>query len=70
MMNRICHNVVFNHDILIHSKDEEEHEKHTRMVLKKLNWDTCGMKIVEKGLDQIFFSLGRAIIEGGTCAMD
>ena len=58
--------MVFIDDILVFSKDEEEHEKHLRLVLEKLREHKLYAKFskCEFWLKQVSF-LGHVISEGG-----
>jgi hypothetical protein len=58
--------VVFIDDILLYSKNEEEHTKHLHMVLQKLREHQLYMKLskCEFWLKQFSF-LGHIILEGG-----
>jgi hypothetical protein len=58
--------VVFIDDILIFSKNEEDHDKHLRMVLQKLreNQVYAKLKKCEFWLKEVSF-LGHIISEGG-----
>jgi hypothetical protein len=58
--------VVFIDDILIYSKNEEEHIEHLHMILQKLREHQLYTKLsnCEFWLKQVFFS-GHIILEGG-----
>ena len=58
--------VVFIDDILVYSKDEEEHEEHLRLVLQKLRENQLYAKLskCEFWLNEVFF-LGHVITDGG-----
>jgi hypothetical protein len=58
--------VVFNDDILIFSKNEEDHDKHLRVVLQKLGENQLYAKLskCEFWLKEVLF-LGHIISEGG-----
>ena len=58
--------MVFIDDILVYSKDEEEHEEHLRLVLHKLKENQLYAKLrkCEFWLNQVSF-LGHVIIDGG-----
>jgi hypothetical protein len=58
--------VVFIDDILIYSKDEEEHDKHLHLVLQKLRDHQLYVKMTkyEFWLKEVPF-LGHVISEGG-----
>ena len=58
--------VVFIDDILVYSKNEEEHEEHLRLVLQKLRENQLYAKLskCEFWLDEVSF-LGHVITDGG-----
>ena len=58
--------VVFIDDILVYSKNEEEHEEHLRLVLQKLRENQLYVKFskCEFWLDEVSF-LGHVITNGG-----
>ena len=58
--------VVFIDDILVYSKDEEEHEEHLRLVLQKLRENQLYAKMskCELWLNEVSF-LGHVITDGG-----
>ena len=58
--------VVFIDDILVYSKNEEEHEEHLRLVLQKLRENQLYAKFskCEFWLNEVLF-LGHVITEGG-----
>jgi hypothetical protein len=58
--------VVFIDDILVYSKNEDEHEEHLRLVLEKLKEDQLYAKFskCEFWLDEVSF-LGHVITDGG-----
>jgi len=58
--------VVFIDDILVYSKNEEEHEEHLRLVLQKLRKNQLYAKLrkCEFWLDEVSF-LGHVITDGG-----
>jgi len=58
--------VVFIDDILVYSKDEEEHEEHLRLVLQKLRENQLYAKLskCEFWLNEVSF-LGHVITDGG-----
>ena len=58
--------MIFINDILIYSKNEEEHEEHLRLVLQKLKENQLYAKLskCEFWLDEVSF-LGHVISNGG-----